>query len=537
MPSPSPSPPPDRTIRIDLDPTTLVDATSRSAAIPVRLSSSGGASGTCICRGPLRQGQQAYARLLDSLYDAVFITDASARIIDLNPRAIDFFLLSPENACGASVLELISGADEGLLRQIRGNLEEHRFTLLEATCVRSDKSTFPAEIAVNRVDITATGQLSFFVRDISVRRQALARLEDANERLRAHDRARMDFISNVSHELRTPLTSMIYGVRNLLRGVSGELGAEVRAAIQRLEGDCRRLLNTVNDILDLRMIEAGSLTLAKTLVPLSRLARGCVDALRIQADEKRQTLLFHASDAGSFLLCDIHKMERVLINVIGNAIKFTPEGGRIEVGVGRCERRTGYVQFVCDDTGVGIPSESLGLVAERYFRIGKQVSGSGLGLAISKEIIVLHGGLLEVLSPVPGSDRGTSVRVLLPAEPPPLVLVLELLSVQIEEAGYRVATAASAREAVEVATRQEVGLVVLDLLLPDLDGSQVILQLRGRRDQARVPILALSGAEPDGAPAEIIRRFHIPLLTKPWKTEDLLARIGTSFYSGAHGGA
>lgn len=531
----------ERTIRIDLDPSTLVGAESNSAAIPVRLSTAS-SSDSCVCRGPLRRGQQAYAKLLDSLYDAVFITDAKARIIDLNPRALDFFRLRPEATCGLSVLDLISGADEGLLRQIMRNLADHRFTLLEALCVRSDHSTFAAEIAVNRVEITGAGQLSFFVRDITVRRQALARLEDANERLRAHDRARMEFISNVSHELRTPLTSMIYGVRNMLRGVVGDLNPDAKAYVQRLEADCRRLLHTVNDILDLRMIEAGSLTLAKTLVPVSRLAKGCVEALRIQATEKRLTLKIRAPDAGTFALCDVHKVERVLINVVGNAIKFTPEGGSILVSVHPSADRPGFVQFVCDDTGAGIPAEALNRVTERYFRIGEQVAGTGLGLAISKEIVDLHGGSIELRSPVPGTNQGTSVRVFLPACPPPLVLVveddplvLELLAAEIEQDGYRVKTAMSAKDAIATASNIEVGLVVLDVNLPDMDGSQVILQLRSRRDRARLPVLAVSGTEPQGAVADILHRFQIPLLTKPWKPEELLARIGTAFFSGTAG--
>ena len=531
----------DRTIRIDLDPSTLIAATSKSVAIPVQLSTAS-SSDTCVCRGPLRRGQQAYAKLLDSLYDAVFITDLKARIIDINPRALDFFRLAPDTACGMSVLDLISGADEGLLRQILNNLYNHRFTLLEAQCIRSDRTSFPAEIAVNRVEFTGDGQLSFFVRDITVRRQAQARLEDANERLMAHDRSRMEFISNVSHELRTPLTSMIYGVRNMLRGVVGELNPEARSYVQRLESDCRRLLNTVNDILDLRMIEAGTLTLAKTIVPLSRLAKGCVEALRIQATEKKQTLKVMAPDAGTFANCDIHKIERVLINVVGNAIKFTPAGGTILVSVHPSQDRPGFVQFVCDDTGAGIPADALGRVTERYFRIGEQVAGSGLGLAISKEIVELHGGGLDIRSPVPGLENGTSVRIFLPAEAAPLVLVveddplvLELLADEIERDGYRVRLAATAKEAMETALKEEIGLVVLDVNLPDMDGSQVILQLRARRDRARLPIVAVSGTEPTGPVSDVLHRFQIPLLNKPWKPDDLLTRIGTAFFGATPG--
>jgi PAS domain S-box-containing protein len=526
-------------MRIDVDPSTFVGASAASVAIPVKMSGTI-ADSASICRGKLRAGQQAYTKLLDSIYDAVFITDAKGRVIDMNPRALGFFRLAPETPCGFSVLDRISGADEGLLRQIMQNLQDHRFTLLEALCVRSDRTTFPAEIVVNRVDIGGQGQLSFFIRDISVRKEALDKLEAANERLRAHDRARMEFISNVSHELRTPLTSMIYGVESMLRGVVGELNPMARDYVRRLDSDCRRLLNTVNDILDLRMIEAGTLTLAKTLVPLSRLAKGCAETLRIQADERGQTLRVQAPDAGTFALCDAHKVERVIINVIGNAIKFTPDGGVIRVSVHPSPDRPGFVQLVCDDTGPGIPAEAIRRVTERYFRVGEHVAGTGLGLAISREIVELHGGSIDVRSPVPGSDCGTSVHVFLPAASAPTVLVveddelvLELLAEEIRNEGYAVLTAASAGAAIETATHRDVGLVVLDVNLPDMNGSQVILELRGRRDRSRLPILAISGTEPAAPVAEILRRFNIPMLTKPWKAEELLARIGTAFFADA----
>ncbi len=510
-----------------------------SAAIPVRMTVTR-ASDSVVFRDRKRGGCEAYTRLLDSIYDAVFITDLKGRVVDMNPRAMDFFGFGPETPFGFSILDLISGADGDLLRQIMRHLRDHRFTLLEALCIRSDRTSFPAEIAVNRVDLDGNCQLSFFVRDITIRRQALARLEDANERLRAHDRARMEFISNVSHELRTPLTSMIYGVRNLQRGVHGALPAELKGPADRLESDCRRLLNTVNDILDMRLVEAGRLTLTKTLAPLSRLAKGCVTALRLQASEKQQALRIQAPDRGTFTHCDVPKLERVLINVIGNAIKFTPAGGQIEITVRPSGDRPGFVRFACDDTGEGIPAEHLHRVADRFFRVGEHVAGTGLGLAISREIVELHGGSIEVRSPVPGTERGTSVRVYLPVAPAPVVLVveddpdvLELLVEDIERYGYGVQRARSAAEAFAACEQDGIGLVVLDIQLPDQDGAAVILRLRSQPGHARLPVVAVSGAEPSGPITEVLHRFRIPLLAKPWNTDDLMSRIGTAFFVGS----
>ena len=121
---------------------------------------------------------QEFDQLLESIYDAVMVTDLRGRILVFNSRALDFFLLDYDEMLGKKVVEVISGADESLLQAISRNLEEHRYTLIEAHCVRKDKSMFPAEIAVNMLELFPDGNLCFFVRDITVRKRAQDALED-----------------------------------------------------------------------------------------------------------------------------------------------------------------------------------------------------------------------------------------------------------------------------------------------------------------------------------------------------------------------
>ena len=274
-----------------------------------------------------------YEKLLQSIYDGVLITDLRGRIVDFNSRAVDFFFCNDTELYGAKVIDLISGADETLLESIRKNLQDHRHTLIEAHCVRRDKSMFPAEIAVNKIQLDGDGQLCFFIRDITIRKKEQAALEEAVAKLEEHDRARSMFVSNVSHELRTPLTSMIYAVKNMLKGVCGPLPERAQRYLEILDGDCKRLLGTVNDILDLRKVESKTLTLAKTRAPMARLIRRSVDALTVQAEQKSLSLTVSSGPDTWFVCCDVQKMERVVLNVVGNAIKFTPEGGTVDVGV------------------------------------------------------------------------------------------------------------------------------------------------------------------------------------------------------------
>ena len=489
-----------------------------------------------------RQGSRwtAYEKLLESVYDAVLITDVRGRITDFNQRAAQFFLYEGEDLLGISAIDLISGAEPVLLTQIQENLEEHKFTMIEGHCVRRDGTRFPAEVAVNRLDLDPGENLSFFVRDITVRKQAQDALEEAVARLELHDAARSQFVSNVSHELRTPLTSMIYAVNNMLLGVVGNLAEPARRYLERLDRDCRRLLGTVNDILDLRKIESRTLTLAKARVPFSRLVCGSVESLRLQAEEKGIHLSFEGPPRPRFVDCDMHKMERVILNVVGNAVKFTPEGGSIRISVKQDPDDAGTVRLSVCDSGIGIPPEAIDKVTVRYFKVGEQPSGSGLGLAIAKELVELHGGSLQIKSPTPNSDRGTAVYVRLPSVEAPTVLVADddddvrdLMVRQIEGQGYRVLTATDGGDALRKCLAGNVDVAILDLILPEMDGTNVILQLKGHKHTMRLPVIVVTGAHVGRAKAEILSSFAIPALAKPWKEEELLDRISGAFFGRA----
>lgn len=484
-----------------------------------------------------RDRDTAYGKLLESTYDAVFITDNKGRIVDNNSRASQFFRYPERGLLGLNAIDLISGARSVLLSQIGDNLREHKFTMIEGRCVRRDGSSFPAEVAVNRLDLDAGERLSFFVRDITVRKQALEALEEAVERLKAYDEVRSEFVSNVSHELRTPLTSMIYAVNNMLSGVVGTLSPAAIRYLDRLDRDCRRLLGTVNDILDMRKIESDTLILSKSRVPFARLVCGSVDTLRLQASEKGINLQFFAPTNSRFVSCDMHKMERVVLNIVGNAIKFTPEGGEIRISVIQDPDDSGSVRLSVCDTGIGIPREAVDKVTLRYFKVGEQPTGSGLGLAIAKELVELHGGALRIVSPPPGAATGTSVYVRMPMVEAPGVLVADgndedrkELSEQISRQGYRVVVAETGDEALKNCQEGTVDVVVMDLLLPGMEGTNLILQLKASKQARMMPVIVVTAAHIGRAKAEILNSFSIPAMEKPWKEDELLDRISGSFF-------
>lgn len=481
-----------------------------------------------------------YDKLLASVYDAVLITDLKGAILDFNGRALEFFLTDEQHLLGRPVIECFSGADAGLLDKIRQNLESYRYTVVEAYCTRADGTAFPAEIAINTVDLDTEGQLCFFVRDITERMRVQQDLRNAVERLEALDRARLEFVSNVSHELRTPLTSMIYAVKNMQRGVAGPLSEKAQQYLERLNADCRRLLSTVNDILDLRQIENRSLTLNRSRVPLARLVEVGVDSLRVQAEEKHILMVLCKPAGTTFVLCDPHRMERVILNIVGNAIKFTPEGGSISIAIetsGGGENDVGQATIQVRDTGIGIPPEALDRIAVRYFKVGDQPTGSGLGLAISRELIELHGGKLQIESPVPGRDRGTQVSVLLPLVQPPRALLvsadtalLEQLNRVCTEQGLPAGRCQDVRSLDQACRQDPPDLLILDQNQPGTTGMSLILQIRNDRRMARLPVILVTDGSLTRPQLDMLRAFQIPLLPKPLNEQSLAGAINVLFY-------
>ncbi|MDD4018327.1 MAG: ATP-binding protein [Kiritimatiellae bacterium] len=513
----------DKTMRIDIEPF-AVDAGVR-VAVPVPQRSR---SRTWRSRTLLKRDTPFY-KLLESVYDAVLITTRAGEILECNERAAEFFLMAPQTLTGREVLSLISGATESLLETINKNLVSKKYTLVEARCKRSDGTSFAAEIAVNKVDLDAQGQLCFFVRDITVRQQAQSALEDAVERLQAHDRARMEFVSNVSHELRTPLTSMIYAVSNMLRGVVGPMPEKALLYLERLQSDCHRLLATVNDILDLRQVENKTLVLTKKVVPLGIVIREGAETLQVQADSKRIAVRFDFGERELFCWCDAQKIERVVLNIVGNAVKFTPANGEISISLAQHPAKPKLALLTVSDTGMGIPPEMLPRVSQRYFRVGDHVSGSGLGLAISREIVELHGGSMEFASPVPGTACGTAVYVSLPLAPKPLVVAYSrddetsaFLKARIMGQGYGLAFADSAKEALEFCLSRQPCVFVLDSRVADMEVRDIVLRVREESRTKRLPVIVLGLKALERNEIELYRHFDIFYCKLPWREKDLV---------------
>jgi signal transduction histidine kinase len=232
-----------------------------------------------------------------------------------------------------------------------------------------------------------------------------------NERLRELDRLKDEFIALVSHELRTPLTSIRGYTELLLDEEAGELSADQRQFLGVVERNAHRLLHLVGDLLFLAQVEAGKLVLDVGALDLASVASESVEAARPQAEVKNITLTLATSPL-PMIGGDRARIGQLLDNLVSNAVKFTPEGGRVDVRV-RTERREAVLEV--RDSGMGIPAGEQHLLFQRFFRTStateQAIQGTGLGLAISKAIVDAHDGTITVASE---EGKGTIFRVSLP---------------------------------------------------------------------------------------------------------------------------
>jgi signal transduction histidine kinase len=212
-----------------------------------------------------------------------------------------------------------------------------------------------------------------------------------------------EFVSLVSHELRTPLTSIIGFISLILDGKTGKINQKQYESLSRAQRQSKRLAALINDLLDISRIEAGRIEMKREQVHIDWIAKRRIEELRLQADEKAITLLLDAEYNLPVLIADADRIGQVFINLIGNAIKFTPYGGKVTVKLSKSPQHVSaadgfHVEII--DTGPGIPAEEREKVFDKFQQLGRtrtrQQGGTGLGLSIASGIVEAHGGKLWV---------------------------------------------------------------------------------------------------------------------------------------------
>jgi PAS domain S-box-containing protein len=358
--------------------------------------------------------EKAYIEnLVDNAGDAIISTDAEDRILTWNHGAEVIFGYSKEETIGQSLAILLTSRLKAELEEIRNKV---RLTgvlrNLEVRRMRKDGIIIETSLAVSPIRDKDDNVIGFLhlARDITEKKRY-------EQRLKELDQMKSAFVSNVSHELRTPLTAIKASADNMLDRLLGDLNEKQVGYLTRIKSNTDRLARLINDLLDLSTIEAGKINLRLMNLPLVALVREATESLRPVATEKLIRLRVVSADPRAIAWADRDKVIQVLMNLIGNALKFTPLRGKVTVAVTRND--PAWMQISVADSGPGIPVEEVNNVFGRFYQIdqaGKQkTQGTGLGLAISKALVEMHGGKIWVESEL---GKGSAFCFTLPAEQP-----------------------------------------------------------------------------------------------------------------------
>ena len=365
----------------------------------------------------------------------------------------------------------------------------------------------------------------------------------AKEELERASKFKDQFLSTMSHELRTPLNAVLGFSELLTEERYGPLNERQQRYIKHIHTGGKHLLSLINDILDLSKIEAGRLQLTFENVPVPISFAEVADTMRPLADKKSQALLQEAP-AGLSVRADPTRFKQVLMNLIGNAIKFTPEGGKINLSAHRLE---GVVRVEVRDSGPGIPVEEQQRIFEAFYRLGesdKQIEGTGLGLAITRRLVELHGGSLGLESQ-PGS--GSCFYFTLPCaeavERPAIpasrretwtsessrILVIEddraaaqLLQSYLTSAGYDVVLCDRPGGALEMAAELQPAGVTMDIIMKPVTGWELLSAFKSDPRTARIPVILVTIVDQPATGAALGADEYI---VKPVKKATLLAAV------------
>lgn len=440
--------------------------------------------------------------------DSIILSNAKSEILWVNDGFSRMTGYRADEAIGATPGELLNGPDTdfGTVAKIRDHIkrgEEYYTEVLSYT-----KSGAPFWVEVNVVPVLDdTGAVEFIVgveRDITHTKAHARELADAKRAAEQADRAKSEFLANMSHEIRTPMNG-IMGMADLL--AESELGAEEQAYVDVVRSSSNALLKIINDILDLSRLETGAVEIAGADFDPRSCVEASVDLLRPKAKEKGISLtVTYAEDLPRWAHGDDGRLRQILVNLVGNAVKFTSEGA-VTVRASAADGDPYLLSIAVEDTGIGISEEHASHVFDRFSQADtattRAYGGTGLGLTISKALAERMGGDITLRSELGNGCCFTVQLPLAPAQEPSLSLVTKehsrattqlspcvvllaednkvnrlLIRKYLSDQPLELVEAEDGRKAVDLCRDVQPDIVLMDMSMPELDGVSATREIR-----------------------------------------------------------
>ena len=515
----------------------------------------------------LAESEEKYRHLVETSQDIIWSCDAEGHITFINQAVKQIYGYEPEEMIGCSFGDFLAPA------QIDHNLELQQRLLTGDAVLQYESIVLGKDGRQIDVNTKAIARLDAFgnitvttgtTSDITERKQAEIALQKAKEEADRANRAKSEFLSNMSHELRTPLNAIL-GFSQLLSRDAAQ-GSDQQQYLGIISRSGEHLLDLINNILQMSKIEVGLVTLNNSTFDLHKMLMNTEDMLKLQAEKKGLQLIFDATpDVPQYVETDESKLRQVLINVVGNAIKFTAEGGvnlRIKHELLANKKNldislsdTCCLFFEVEDTGAGILPEEMDNVFKPFAQteIGRKAQeGTGLGLPISKQFVQLMGGEMTVTSSVgSGSIFRFDVKVSLPnaveiqvaqtarrvvgiepGQPEYRILAVDdrlesrlLLVRMLSSLGFVVREAENGVEALEIWSSWEPNLIWMDMRMPVMDGYEATKRIKAHLKGQATVIIALTASAFDEERSVILSAGCDDFVAKPFREQVILEKI------------
>lgn len=499
---------------------------------------------------------EAYARkLFDASPDPISVSNANGIMIDVNRLFEQQYQIKREDVQGRHISELNIFPPE--------QLEKFNKYMLD---IIGGKNVPPVELIFNHpdgeahtlemnsypIEVESTILILSTTRDITIHKKAEDSLRVANAEMERALRVKDEFLANMSHELRTPLNAVLGMAESLEEQIAGPLNDKQLKYIRTISESGKHLLELINDILDLSKIEAGRLELNVTQVSVSSLCEASMRMVKEQALKKKQQVSLTIDPEVKYIMGDERRLKQALVNLLSNAVKFTPNDQQIGVEVkGNIRNQT--VTFAVWDQGIGMAPEELKLIFKPFVQLdaglAREFSGTGLGLVLVAQMIRLHGGSVSVESK---QGQGSRFSFTLPwvdiaggafAKAAPektesasaieekrneKILIVEdtdsiimLLSEYLKYKGYQILVARNGMEGVNLARKEKPDLILMDVMMPIMNGVEATEKIRAEKDLLDIPIIALTALAMAGDKERCLKAGMNDYLSKPVQMKEL----------------